>query len=235
MVKIQGSFAKYHHQNPYSLLSVDEVPEALSRLSDEVGFDLSHGSVKRLDIAMDLFTEYPPDYYIHAMMGRPNMERFEAPHSVTWVNKRRVSSAYDKIDEIIEKQGWEIPEKWVGKNVMRYEMRILQRVGRVFGHDVKAATLEDIGFFDHMVNYLIQDYKTIQLHPKNPFLMRAKTITEMQEEASAAYFQSLGPQGIEAYLNSHKYDRPEQKSRLRKRILELLQKYPGEGNFLPTL
>lgn len=240
MVKIGGSLAKWHHKNPHTLLHVDEVPEASARLSDEVGFDVSKGSVKRLDMAVDLITPHPPETYIRSMMGPGNMDRFDGPHSVTWSNKIRAFSAYDKIDDLIENQCWEIPEVWEGQNVMRYEMRILQRVSRILGHDVRLATLEDPGFFDHIVERLLNEYHSIELKPNTFILMnldkmKPSTGSDPKEQGYAMWLLGLTPRELHEHLYNREYTSRQTKSKAISEAKRLMEKYSMERLSLPPV
>jgi hypothetical protein len=221
MIKIRGSLAHYHHQNRHSLLTADEVLPALLRLSDEVGFEIGPGSIKRLDLAMDLIVKHKPMEYLSAMLHMPERERSQDPHSVRWVNKVRCSTGYDKGEDLI-RLGAEVPENWQNQNVLRFEMRILQRVSRILNFEVQAHHLADPGLFDHLVDLLIKDYQSIFKMEKMANPMKAKTPKELKEAGYAQFLRGLGPQGIEAWLETQEFERPEYKSRARKEIEKLL-------------
>jgi hypothetical protein len=101
-------------------------------------------------------------------------------------------------------------------------MRILQRVSRILNFEVRVHHLADPGLFDHLVDLLIKDYQSIFKMEKMANPIKAKTPKELKEAGYAQFLRGLGPQGIEAWLETQEFERPEYKSKARKEIEKLL-------------
>lgn len=148
-VKIMNSLPKWYYGDNFSILSRSDTKKAIEKLSDCLHLPIDKAVVTRLDVAQNLMMRLPSIEYFNAMgelkgytrvpmvevgtlyYNRPNMQLY-------FYDKNREAKAHRE----------PIPDLYQGRNVVRYELRCKQRLGRIFNvAEVKAAMLYDECFY----------------------------------------------------------------------------------------
>lgn len=156
---VQGSLPTYHG---HLTLDAAETSRCIERLGNALSLDLRPAKVLRLDVFADFVLSRPvADYLLHLLDGpryqRVSYDRLGKRYELKW----RHLVFYDKVAERKKKRGL-IPEAWVGKNVLRYEMQLRKQPNRqlVLNH-ISFADLADESFRAHAADRWRTEYLRI--------------------------------------------------------------------------
>lgn len=163
-ITIEGSLPKYLHGNNMTELDRAEVEQAINELSERLHIPLEHAKVSRIDIGANIEVTNPVEFYYPYLGTIPKWYRsiWNAPTPTLYIHStpkadRQVLTFYDKLAEVadIDKQPYK------GKNVVRYELRYLQRPQTYFKQQVTGAVLYDADFYNGIVDRWGQMYSRI--------------------------------------------------------------------------
>ncbi|MEO1075539.1 MAG: hypothetical protein AAFX41_06185, partial [Bacteroidota bacterium] len=159
LLVVEGSLPTYHG---HLALDVAETYACMERLSDALGLDLRPAKVLRLDVFADFVLSRPvADYLLHLLDGpryqRVSYDQVGKRYELKW----RHLVFYDKVAELKRKRGL-VPEAWVGKYVLRYEMQMRRRPNRQLALDrITFADLADESFCSHAADRWQTEYHRI--------------------------------------------------------------------------
>lgn len=122
---IQGSFSKFHLGDNIQTLTRKGFQEASEKLEDELHLPLSSATVRRLDIGDNLRVQNNPAAYFNSLLNTPYFDRIERSHSLTYSNRQRAMTFYDKLIEAKTSRE-ELPFLGSSHHLLRYELRLLK-------------------------------------------------------------------------------------------------------------
>ena len=193
---IRGSLAKFlKGQNAIPLIR-EGVREAVGKLEDALGLDLSEARVQSVEFGTTAVLKKCPHEYMRLFGDVPRMGKWV--HSVggqieTVLYNTATGAfqfcAYDKGREMTAK-GQSMPELFDQCNVMRLEWRMVRRRGilRRLGRELTAHDLYEYGTYRKLQAMFLEAYKAIPKMGREVFADLSKGITpkrweELQAEA----------------------------------------------------
>ena len=139
-MSVSGSLAKYHYGNNLETLTMSASEVAIRSLSDLIGFDLSNSIVSRVDFSSNMLTDYKPKYYYKFLGHLSRYNRFDNGDTLYYNQQSKNLLFYDKIKEAKKKQ-MPIPNEYLGKNVLRYELAIKKELAKFCNRTIKVKDL----------------------------------------------------------------------------------------------
>lgn len=179
--------------------------------------------VYRLDLVANLALRLRPSEYVRRLVhvGRAALHPY-SPTSRAFTNKTRELAFYDKGAELLEK-GLPVPSAFAGLNVLRYELRMLRGLTRVFGEPVYAADLAGPAVYRRAVNEWAARFNTVQVQSVRDFGVPAN-VHELMGRLAAGYVADHGAEAVVAAIEAHCADgliTTTQRARQRGRVLDL--------------
>lgn len=130
-VYISGSLSKYYYGNNMYTLSFTEIKQAFKMIENQLNIPIEKAKVQRLDIAENFIVDYPAENYWQCLGDMTYYNRQEMNNGVYYNGSNKTLSFYDKgYERKVKKKG--VPECYIGKNVLRYELRFMKRLGKQF-------------------------------------------------------------------------------------------------------
>jgi hypothetical protein len=98
-----------------------------------------------------------------AYLGHCNhYSRLQQPHTLYYQNGQRVRLFYNKVEEG-KRAGYQLPNVWEGKNVLRYELRYVRNLTKQFNRsEVTLETLTDEAFYMGLIDRWAGGYANIK-------------------------------------------------------------------------
>lgn len=181
-----GSLCKWYHGNNVQAMTRTDVKNAVERLSDELHQPITCARVSRLDIGINVFTDYPPKVYMNYFGPLRYSERKEFDNGLCYPRRDWRLCVYDKIQE--QRKNAKIPIGLEAKNLMRIELQQQRRLGNIRG-----AMLFQERFYHNEKKLLRRRYMEVQKQqemkrPKNA----PRTPKEMLEYFTLAFMAENG-------------------------------------------
>lgn len=232
-ITIEGSLPAYKWGSNAFSLTRQATEEVIEELSDRLHLPIALAQIWRFDLANNFTMKRPAIDYLACFMAAPHYKRFDFADraTVNFKNGLRELSFYDKARELESKRK-PIPDIFKGKNILRFESRLLKRIGKQFNRrSVYAKDLSDEIFYMRAIN----DYW------KEPYFLINKIRKEMalnmkgqREYLKSVAFYGLQNIGVDtamdliksAHLRGEIGDKTAQ--RLRKLTLEITQAEKGQ-------
>lgn len=161
-ISIKGSLGKYYFGNNFETLSLNQTREALMKMSDDLSLPIEDAKVTRIDFSDNLIMDYKPQAYYN-YLGKCTYYRRNPleSNSLYYNGSKKTKLFYDKIAWAKSKK-IEIPSEWVGKNVLRFEMRYEKGLNKQFSlPEVSAEKLYDNDFYLNLLSKWRQEYLSI--------------------------------------------------------------------------
>ena len=145
-----GSLCKWYLGDNFQTMGRGDTQKAIERLSDTLHVPIREATVTRLDIGRNFETRFPPEVYFNHLGSLRNFIRLKEPNGIYYCQSSKQLCFYDKIAEPKAHKAF-IPKQYEGKNVLRYELRYLERIAaKLHMKEVTAAMLYDEAFFGLM-------------------------------------------------------------------------------------
>jgi hypothetical protein len=161
---ISGSLSKYYKGNNMYTLTFEEIKEAFTKMGNELGVSIENAKVNRLDITENYVVDYPVANYFPYMGDKTHYPKSAAEGGLYYNGSKQTILFYDKVKERKEKKE-PVLDCFVGKNVFRYELRFMSRLGRQFGREpLFVSDLLDRAFFKTLLILYIKQYHSIYKH-----------------------------------------------------------------------
>lgn len=156
-----GSLCKWYLGDNFKALGMGDTKRAIECLSDMLHLPMSEAAITRVDVAGNFIMRYPASVYFDYLGDLRATKRLQQPDGVYYRQNNKQALFYDKLKE--EKKHREpIPELYAGKNVLRYEHRLIGRLPKVLKvPEVKAAMLYQREFYNTLLNQWSDTYKAI--------------------------------------------------------------------------
>jgi hypothetical protein len=230
-ISLKGSLAKYYLGNNIKTLTRLDTKRAIEQLSDVLHLPIYRAKLTRVDVAENFVVKHPVKAYYKHLGQAPYYERLVQPNSLYYQTSKKILHMYDKLLEQ-HKNRVPIPEIYQGSNMLRYELRCMNRLPDIFNCErVTPAMLYDEQFYVDIVKRWEQEYLAInKLHlhnfnladmnsPKDFF--KQYLSTKLSEDGENKLFDI-----VEEMRHENTFDKPEYYSRLKREIRELC-KAPG--------
>ncbi len=161
-VKIcDNSICKYYLRDNFQTLSRGDTKRAIEQISDCLKLPFDRANLTRIDVAQNFVMRYEEKLYYPYLGELPYFNRLEQDNGLYYKNGRKTSLFYGKEYEQKVK-GNLIPELYKDKNVLRYEYRLLKRLGETLNEpEVKAYMLYDEVFYSKIVRMWKENYLKI--------------------------------------------------------------------------
>lgn len=176
-----GSLCKWYLGNNFQTLTRCDIQRAIEKLSDSLHLPFKNANVTRIDLAPNIIVKYVPDVYFSHLGDLNHYTRFAQKGSLYYNNAKKQIILYDKIREQKAK-GQPIPEIYLNRNVLRYEMRFKSRLKEQFKTDeVKASILYNESFYMALIDRWHNEYKAInKLNDLTINFEQMKTVKEFK-------------------------------------------------------
>ncbi len=164
-ISFSGSLSKYFYNSNIYDLTRSEIREACSKLSEELGVDISSAEILRLDIGRCIELDHPVSEYLMALNRITVYKRLETEdETVEYRSKSNEKSFvfYNKIKELQDKKNT-IPEEFINKNILRYECRFLSKVKNNLKSNapIMFSDLYNSEFYKYLVTLWVDRYNSI--------------------------------------------------------------------------
>lgn len=200
-VKVKdGSLCKYFLGDNFQIMGRADAQQAIEKLSDQLHLPMARARVTRLDVAVNLMMQHPIAVYINHLGVMRYKTRYVEPNGLSYITKLERLLFYDKVKEQRTK-GEFVPEMYRGRNLLRYEQRVLQRLPKVLKQQaVTGASLYNERFYTFLLKRMWSNYQSIEKVNNiqlNTDIM--KTVSEQNRIGLLSLVERVG--GEVAYLN----------------------------------
>jgi hypothetical protein len=222
-VSLKGSLAKYFLPDNLHTLTRSDSARAIEKMIDELCLPIDRAKVTRIDFAQNFLMRYEPEAYYPYLGESQYYKRLSQPKAVYWSNGNRTKLVYNKVAEAKAK-GFELPDVWIGQNVLRYEMRYTGRLTKQLQqYEITASTLPKEKFYMAMVERLIREYESIhKLNKINLNLADMNSPKDFFKLMALMQIRQIGQQKAMELVEDMKargaFDKPEYYSRLKREI-----------------
>lgn len=159
---LNGSLNKFWHKDNFNKLTRQQVEHCIELLEDTFQMELKDAEMKRFDIAHNFIMQSPVKHYYNLLGESARYNRLSQENSVYYNNGQRIKLFYDKVCEGKAK-GFEIPQIWSDRNVLRYELRFIGRLAKQFKKSqVLMKDLFNEQFYISSVDYWANEYLEIK-------------------------------------------------------------------------
>ena len=190
-----GSLCKWFLGDNFKALGLGDTKQAIECLSDMLHLPMSKAAITRVDVGGNFIMRYPARVYFDHLGDLRATKRLQQPDGVYYSQSAKQAVFYDKIREE-RKHREPIPELYAGKNVLRYENRILGRLPKVLGvPEVRAEMLYQRGFYNTLLKRWGDTYKAI--HKISNTIIDFKMVTtkkDLYKWALLGQIESIGGQ-----------------------------------------
>lgn len=226
---LTGSIAKYVNGNNLDSINLDQVKDAFNELSDTFEIDIGKSNVTRIDLAANIELANPVADYLSVLGDSSRLDRFFYGNDTLYYQSQSKAKTkaktkpktlvfYDKVAEVKK----ELPANCIGKNILRYEMRLNGRLPQRFSlPEVTANTLTDKVFFHNVSDLWLTEYEAIHKKSNIDISYQPKTVAEGERILAAYALSELPEDKYNNFLTALSFDHPEYYSRFRKKVSEL--------------
>lgn len=160
-INIKGSLCKSYLGDNFQTLTRQDGKRALEQLTDNLKIDLGTANVRRIDFANNFLMKHPPETYYPYLGSSQNFKRLQQPQSIYYQKGDTTKLFYNKIAEGKSKREI-IPQIWLQKNVLRFELRYTSRLKKQFNTSLLMANnLFNEVFYIGLVDRWVKEYETI--------------------------------------------------------------------------
>lgn len=162
-VKVKdGSLCKFYFGDNYQTMNRHDVQLAIEELSDRLHLPMWNANITRLDIAQNIIMKYPVEVYFNHLGLLSRAQRLQQPSGLYYNFRGGQYCFYDKNREQ-KVHNEPIPPLYQNRNVLRVELRYLQRLPQRLNRlEVKGATLFDEMFINGLIHQWRDGYRAIQ-------------------------------------------------------------------------
>lgn len=181
VLRVKGSLPAFLKGSNLRTLKRSGVEEAVTKLSDALGFDPDSARVFQVDLAATVSMPRPVAEYLPLLGSAPRFKRVTfGAETVSFRNGPRWLTFYDKGREA-----------GVAGHLLRFEVKYLERLKDVFGQAVVLTDLYDEAFFALMVRQWQEAYALVR-KLRRPVLSPVTTPRQLERELSRLGLQAAG-------------------------------------------
>lgn len=161
-ISVKGSFPKWYLDDNIQTLTRGDMQRATEKLSDVLHLPMNKAKVGRIDLAKNLLMKFEPSIYYPYLGEAQHYQRLVQPKSVYYKNTLKTKLFYDKVAECKSK-GVIIPQVLSSSNLLRYELRFLERLPKQFNlAEVLLETLHGEDFYMAILDRWKAEYQMIK-------------------------------------------------------------------------
>lgn len=225
-ISLKGSLSKYYLPDNFHSMTRSDTVRAFEKMEDELYLPIKHAKIRRIDFSQNLIMDFKPEAYYPLLGDCPYYDRLLQPNSLYYSNGQRQKLFYNKVKEGKAKR-LTLPEIWADQNVLRYEMRFINRLSKQFQRQIiNPKLLSDEKFYIQISDKWVEEYHKInKLKSINLNLSNMNSPKDFWKQLSLMAINVIGQdnimQEVENLRNQKVFDKPEYYSRLKKEIREL--------------
>ena len=202
-VNLKGSLAKFFLPSNIHTLTRSATRQAIEQLSDNIHTDIRLAVVRRADVSTVIPTKYQPTDYYSYLGEKTFFKRLQAHKETLYYNtNKRQLIFYDKVKEAKSK-GVVVPPS-LGNNILRYELRFLNKIHTQLNTKVTGKTLYDENFYYSIIQYWYKEFKDIQKLKKEGIMINEVNNKKDAKEAAFAYLLQKETNFVDWYIKELK-------------------------------
>lgn len=186
-ISIVGSLPKFLYDDNIHPLTRKTTGEAISALSEGLGFDISNALVTGLEFGMNFPVSNPVSDYLLRLGELDRMLRYKLSSSTLYYKPKgrkqpKVLCFYDKIADAKVK-GMPIPVGLEDTNLLKYELRLKGRISHQLGvDDITASTLSERCLYKKLITLYQSYYRAIyKQKQRNNGMNNIKKVSDAKE------------------------------------------------------
>ena len=198
-IKIEGSIHVFCKGNNLEPMSFHEFIEAINLLEQMLQQPIEHARVSRLDFSGNMLLKHPIEAYFTYFGQKSRFKKQVFDNGINYNSEELILVFYDKIKELKQKREV-VPEYFEGKNVLRFEMRFMRKLGKSFHvYELKLNTLKEPAFFNQLCLKWRQEFKSVAMEMISPVgLNPTGSKPKLLEELALLHIHQIG---IDSFLN----------------------------------
>ncbi|MCX6164386.1 MAG: hypothetical protein NTU73_05915 [Ignavibacteriae bacterium] len=144
---ISGSQPKYLLNNNLDELTKKDIKLVNEKISDELKINYQYSRLYKIEIASNLIMNENVNYYFPCFGDLKNFVKGYIENTIYYGNSKKKITIYNKLKEMRAKKYF-IPKKYknIGDNILRYELRLKNRLLNEFGRKIYFFDLYDESF-----------------------------------------------------------------------------------------
>lgn len=160
-IKIEGSIHVFWKGNNLEAMTFHEFIQAIDLLQAMLNLPIDDARVSRLDFSGNIIMKHPVDAYFTYFGQKSRFRKQVMEHGIMYCSEELVHVFYDKT-KCQRRKREEVPEYFQKKNVLRFEMRFMRKLGKSFNlTEVTLKTLKEPAFFNQLCRWWRQEFKSI--------------------------------------------------------------------------
>lgn len=167
---VSGSLSRYGLGSNFYIPSPDDIRGAMWKMSSTLGVPMEWANVYRLDGAINMTLDSPPEFVTGSVASRPRYKKGVYRGGVTLSTKTRTLLLYNKVEEAQSKKA-PVPPEYAGKNVLRCEVQQKRRVGPTFGGPVLGRDLFNPDFLKRFLDLYEREFGKVEFERNRHPLM----------------------------------------------------------------
>lgn len=198
-IKIEGSIHVFCKGNNLEPMSFHEFIESINLLEQMIQLPIENAKVSRLDFSGNIPMKYPIDAYFTYFGQKSRFKKQVFDNGINYKSEELILVFYDKIKELKHKREV-LPEYFQDKNVLRFEMRFMRKLGKSFQvTELTAKMLKERAFFNQLCQKWRQEFKSVAMEMVSPIgLNPTGSKPKLLEELALLQIHQLG---IDSFLN----------------------------------
>lgn len=162
-IKIEGSIHVFWKGNNLEPMSFHEFIDAINLLEQMLQLPIEYARVSRLDFSGNILLKHPVEAYFTYFGQKSRFKKQIFDNGISYNSEELMMIFYDKIKELKHKREI-IPEYFLKKNVMRYEIRFLKKLGKTFQvPELTIKKLKESSFYYHLCLLWRQEFKSLSM------------------------------------------------------------------------
>lgn len=238
-ISIKGSLSRFFYNDDKvgNLFTLDRhsTQQAIEKLSQRLGFDVSVAKVRALEFGAYFFMSNPVDEYLKMLGAFPRLERVHYLPETLYYRHRgkqqpKTLILYDKLKDSRAKN-YHLPDGFDSQNILKYEIRFNGSLSKQIGWgDVTGSTLYDEKFYCRMIEIYKAMFHKIKKHRqvKQDSLSGIKSVGDAVEVLMARLLTQSNGDVVAEYLEELKsqkvFEDRANYSRLKKKLESVANK-----------
>ncbi|MEO6731370.1 MAG: phage/plasmid replication protein [Ferruginibacter sp.] len=159
------TFKYGHNLYPLKYASINDV---ISEIESTLGLHLKDAHLGRIDVSQNFIVKDPCAFYFDSLLYKDKFYTHEYKHGKSFLNSENSATLafYDKIEQFKKDRtklnDIKLIPEFENKNILRYEYRMTQRLGRVLGrNEVLVKDLYDKNLYNSLIGIWLSQYLSI--------------------------------------------------------------------------
>ena len=201
-VFLSGSLAKFLRGNNAETLTRSATQEAVEKMSDLFCCDMGGARVRTLDIGRNLLMKYRPEQYFSFLCSAPYMTKIQAGNTLYFQNGLRKLAFYDKCEELVRSKT-DIPECFSGRNVLRFEHRIIKGLPKQLKEpEVLCKDLYCENVYSELIQSWKQSYFSVKKQKQEGVTLNMANVNTLMNDLAFLGVLHIGADQVRAQIDS---------------------------------